>query len=633
MNIVQKRYLASLVLLSFLASSSSSFMVSTYGHGLGQDQAQPVTIQGKQVTVEGVIDPSFLPLPNSSKPTLVIRAHDESNNITIASIDYKIAVELGNETLLDQRFRSSDGVVKANLIPDGDVEGWEINGQALPREQQIEVSQNSPVELRSKILSAGGLYHLAVTIEKSSTGISPQVDQKFDLYISVGDSYTFDIDAPQGTNQMVVKTYYDEITNFDYSNKTISFETPFTWDSAYVAQVPVLHMEVQFPKSLEELQTNSYSGTLNGRELEAQAVVIDDYTSEQNRIVHFIVSNAMLSRFAEMINDDNNKTTAAFTLQPSEKPKFPLDIVSLPSEKFLFQLSWGPDIIETGVPTTFVMNIQDPATGDLIRGSSFDLIFIQDGNEIQSDHLSSEFGTYSYEYTFPKAGRVTLAANNINKQGESARIDLAVLQGSGNTTSSTQTQPTQSQCLIATAAFGSELTPQVKYLRHFRDQYILSTASGSAFMNTFNSVYYSFSPQVAEYERGKPWLQSIVKMALYPLFGILVTAEKGYAVLGDEAGSILAGAIASALIGVVYLWPVGFAASRRVSNRLLVIIVGAAAGGMAVTLVALPAILPFTTAMFTLAVAGASAIMSAKTVKHFFSRSRALIDSLYFQKV
>ena len=609
-------------------------MASTYGHGLGQDQAPPVTIQGKQVTVEGVIDPSFLPLSNSSKPTLVIRAHDENNNITIAGIDYRIAVELRNKTLLDQSFRSSDGVVKANLIPDGDIEGWEINGQAMPREQQIEVSQSNPVELRSKILSAGGLYHLPITIQKSSTGISLQADQKFDLYISVGDLYTFDIDAPQGANQMVVKTYYDEITNFDYSNKTISFETPFTWNSAYVAQVPVLHMEVQFPKTLEELQTNSYRGTLNGRELEAQAVVIDDYTSEQNRIVHFVVSNAMLSQFAEMINDDNNNT-AAFTVQPTEKPKFPLDILSLPNEKFLFQLSWGPDIIETGVPTMFVMNIQDPATGDLIRGASFDLVFIQDGNEIQSDHLSSEFGTYSYEYTFPKAGKVTLSANNINSQGESAKIDLVVLQGSGGntTTTSTQTQPTQSQCLIATAAFGSELTPQVKYLRHFRDQYILSTASGLAFMNTFNSVYYSFSPQVSEYERGQPWLQGVVKVTLYPLFGMLMTAEKGYAVLGGEAGSILAGTIASSLIGATYLWPVGFAASRRVRSRLLVIIVGAAAGVMAATLVALPAMLPFTTVLFALAVAGASAIASAKTMRYFFSRSLALIDSLYFQKV
>jgi peptide/nickel transport system substrate-binding protein len=476
------------------------------------------------------------------------------------------------------------------------------------------VSQSNPVELRSKILTEGGLYHFMVIIEKSSPGVSVQADQKFDLYISVGRAYTFDVSTPQAQEQMVVKTYYDDIMNFNYSNKTISFETPFTWDRAYVEQVPVLHMEVQFPKTLEELQTNSYRGTLNGRELEAQAVVIDDYTSEQNRIVHFIVSNAMLSRFSQSTNDSD---IAAFTLRPSEKPKFPLDLTSLPGEKFLFQLSWGPDIIETGTPITFVMNIQDPKTGDLVRGASFDFVLTQDGSEIHQKHIVMDFGTYSYQYTFSKAGTVTLAANNINGQGESAKIDLGVLQGSGNTTNQLP-QPTQSQCLIATAAFGSELTPQVNYLRFFRDQYILSTASGLAFMNTFNSVYYSFSPQVAEYERGQPWLQGVVKIVLYPLFGILATAEKGYAVLGGEAGSILAGTIASSLIGAVYLWPVGLAASRRVRSISLVVIMGVTAGTMAVTLVAFPTMLPFSTAGFVVAVAGASAIAIAKAIRHFF---------------
>jgi peptide/nickel transport system substrate-binding protein len=279
-----------------------------------------------------------------------------------------------------------------------------------------------------------------------------------------------------------------------------------------------------------------------------------------------------------------------FTLAPAEKPKFPLDILSLPGEKFLFQLSWGPDIIEAGIPTTFVMNIQDPTTGDLIRGSSFDLVLIQDGNEVHTNHMSSEFGTYSYDYTFSKAGTVTLAANNINSQGESSRIDLVVQQGSGNP--NTQSQPTQSQCLIATAAFGSELTPQVQYLRHFRDHYILSTASGSAFMNIFNSIYYSFSPQVAQYEREQPWFQGMIEVVLYPLFGILMTAERGYSMMGgDEAGSILAGAIASSLIGVVYLWPIGFAVSKRVDNILLVITVGVATAILTVAIVALPAIL------------------------------------------
>jgi hypothetical protein len=374
-------------------------------------------------------------------------------------------------------------------------------------------------------------------------------------------------------------------------------------------------MEVQFPKSIEELQTNSYHGTINGRELEAQAVVIDDYSSEQNRIVHFVVNNAMLRRFSQTMEGTDS---AAFTLKPSEKPKFPLDIMSLPSEKFLFQLAWGPDLIETGVPTTFVMNIQDPATGDLVRGSSFDFVLRQGGREIYREHLSSELGTYAHEYTFANAGTVTLSASNINGQGESASIDLVVFQGSGEPVPQPPQQP--SGCLIATAAFGSELTPQVQYLRNFRDQYILSTASGSAFMNTFNSIYYSFSPQVANYEREQPWLQSTVKATLYPLFGILTAAERAHAAIGGEAGAIAAGATASALIGAAYLAPAGYVAGKKVNSRLLVIVVGAAIAVLAITLVALPALLPISTLAFVIAAVGASAIVTAKAVRIAFRK-------------
>jgi hypothetical protein len=615
---IMKRYPASLTLLFIVSIIFSSFTIA-YGHGLGTDMTPPITISNKQVSVEASINPTFLDQVPSSEPIFVVRALDDpSRNSTIPGIDFRIVVELNNENLLDQRFRSSDGVVKANLIPNRDIQGWEVNGQAKPS-AQIEVSQSNPVELQSRILTAGGLYHIIVVIEKSSPGLTVQSDQKFDLFVSVGSSYMFSVRTLQSEEQMVVKTYYDEITNFDYSNKTIKFEMPFTWDRTYVDQVPVVHVELQFPKTLGDLQTNSYRGTLNGRELEAQAVIIDDYTSEQNRIVHFVINNPMLSRVAERMNDSN---VAVFTLAPAEKPKFPLDILSLPGERFLFQLSWGPDIIETGAPITFVMNIQDPSTGDLVRGSSFDFVLIQDGNEIHNNHMSSEFGTYSYEYTFSKAGRVTLAANNINSESESAKIDLVVQQGSGNP--NPQPQPTQSQCLIATAAFGSELTPQVEYLRYFRDNYILSTASGTAFMKVFDSIYYSFSPQIAEYERDQPWMQSTVKAALYPLFGILMAAERVHVVVGGgEVGAILAGLVSSVLIGAIYLTPLGYVASRynkRIVSKLLAIIVCVATAILAITVISLDELLPLSTVVFVLAAAGASAIAAARAIKYLVYR-------------
>ena len=72
-------------------------------------------------------------------------------------------------------------------------------------------------------------------------------------------------------------------------------------------------------------------------------------------------------------------------------------------------------------------------------------------------------------------------------------------------------------CLIATATYGSELAPQVQLLRELRDNQLLNTESGSAFMGLFNDVYYSFSPQIADLERENPAFKEMVKITITPL--------------------------------------------------------------------------------------------------------------------
>ena len=72
-------------------------------------------------------------------------------------------------------------------------------------------------------------------------------------------------------------------------------------------------------------------------------------------------------------------------------------------------------------------------------------------------------------------------------------------------------------CLIATATFGSELSPQVQKLRELRDNTILSTESGTAFMTGFNQFYYSFSPIIADMERQNPVFKEIVKFSITPM--------------------------------------------------------------------------------------------------------------------
>jgi hypothetical protein len=79
----------------------------------------------------------------------------------------------------------------------------------------------------------------------------------------------------------------------------------------------------------------------------------------------------------------------------------------------------------------------------------------------------------------------------------------------------------KSGCLIATATFGTELAPQVQFLRELRDRTVLETNSGLAFMAGFNEFYYAFSPIVADWERQSPVFREVVKLAITPMLSTL----------------------------------------------------------------------------------------------------------------
>jgi len=100
-------------------------------------------------------------------------------------------------------------------------------------------------------------------------------------------------------------------------------------------------------------------------------------------------------------------------------------------------------------------------------------------------------------------------------------------------------------CLIATAAFGSEMAPQVQFLRELRDNTVLQTESGTSFMTGFNQFYYSFSPAVADYERENPAFKEAVKITLTPLLASLTLLQ--YADIDSESEMVGYG------IGVILL--------------------------------------------------------------------------------
>ena len=87
-------------------------------------------------------------------------------------------------------------------------------------------------------------------------------------------------------------------------------------------------------------------------------------------------------------------------------------------------------------------------------------------------------------------------------------------------------------CFIATAAYGSYLQPDVKVLRRFRDNHLLTNAPGKAFVD----LYYTYSPPAADFIRQHQSLRLVVRTALSPVvFSVKHPATSGVILVAGVA--------------------------------------------------------------------------------------------------
>ncbi len=98
-------------------------------------------------------------------------------------------------------------------------------------------------------------------------------------------------------------------------------------------------------------------------------------------------------------------------------------------------------------------------------------------------------------------------------------------------------------CFIATAAYGYYSAPQVQALRAFRDQYLMASAPGRAFVEW----YYRYGPIGAEFINTHAWLKPVVRIALLPAVGGALFMTRT-SLLTKLAVLILAGILAGFLM-------------------------------------------------------------------------------------
>ena len=202
---------------------------------------------------------------------------------------------------------------------------------------------------------------------------------------------------------------------------------------------------------------------------------------------------------------------------------------TLPTEKGTLDVKLTYNVIEPNVQTKISIDFLNPQTKKIQEHIDYTISVSKDGERV--------FGPIPLTHTSVGSVKIPIEFNlgegvytmDFEIEGilfqplptETVSFDIAV--GDVQTTMPDDIPPTEENggCLIATAAYGSEMAPQIQQLRELRDNTVLSTQSGIAFMSGFNQFYYSFSPSVADLERENPVFKEIVKIGLTPMLSSL----------------------------------------------------------------------------------------------------------------
>ena len=505
---------------------------SVYGHGLGIDTISAINIQEKQISVSVEMPIYF----ENDQEQITITATDTETDETAKNVTFLIGIFNDDEMILRNYFFAEDGILPIVVTPTDDKEII-IYGEQDSLLGAWYGTDSDPVEITGPLFNSGGLYTFEIevrTIDEPTNIIEDSGVYIADLTIVDSVSHA-QKDQNNEDVEFSTKSYFDSVSNFSYDSeaKSVTFEMPFDWDESKMSHVSVVHVETHFPKGFLEFLYPSYLGSVNGIKLFKSSVTVDDYTYDDKRTVHFVL---LLDHLRYLKNemrelDQPLPDKIMFKLSASEEAKFPL-IAYTASEEFKLNLAWDPEDIESGVPTNFVFTIRDSYTDGPLRLSDYTFVIVQNNEEIHRVSGNAAVGGDFEKFTFgaDQTGPTTIKFENIRNTGQETEFALVVVPGSKVSTSTNESSENESSeegggCLIATAAYGSEMSPQVQMLREIRDNQLMNTEAGSAFMSTFNNVYYSFSPVIADMERENPMFKEAVKLSLTPMLSSLSIME------------------------------------------------------------------------------------------------------------
>ena len=238
------------------------------------------------------------------------------------------------------------------------------------------------------IFVQGGLYNIRVDIEGATSPRTVLANLlSYDTFVSIAQEQNFLFQTANAEEiPVVVKTYYDEVDNFEFdsSDNSIYFDMPFDWDPDYVDLVQVVHEEVRVPKDFTPYsEGKQFKGYVNGVEIDQRALLNDPYSDEDTNIVHFLITNKELKNISDSLGTENmNSDIMKLKLVPQS------EVTKTSTEFYLVD----PQNTEQKIPTTVNVSWDGRyGAGDEIP---FEITFFDENRDLLKD---VRYGYFLYD--------------------------------------------------------------------------------------------------------------------------------------------------------------------------------------------------------------------------------------------
>ncbi len=394
-----------------------------YGHGSGVDTIRSIYLQEKELSIDVELPTYF----EDNEKQLTVTATYEDTGQTVKNITYLIGVYYADIEVFRDHFFAANGILTITTKPN-DVGEVQIYGQQIGPLNAWYGDEYSPLEITGPVFDSGGLYTFEIEIKTIDEQTNILDSEIYYADLTLVDTLEFFQDDSKGSDvKFRVKSYFDKISNFEYDSvqKQLTFDMPFDWSEKRMSHIPVVHVEVHFPKEFEEFLHLGYEGQVNGIDLFRASVTIDDYTEDDERIVHFVLLQDHL-RFLKN-QQESLPSLMSFTLSHSEDIIFPLTAFTK-SEDFRVDFSWDPLEIEPDKKTNFIFTIRDGSTGEPLRNSDYTFVILQNGQEIHRVSGQAQVGGdfESYEFAEDQTGPTTIRFENIRNSGQETEFSIVV---------------------------------------------------------------------------------------------------------------------------------------------------------------------------------------------------------------